>query len=249
MIGVFDSGVGGLTVVKHILKRFNSDIIYLGDTARLPYGTKSSSTVLKYSIQSAEFLVSRGVDAIVVACNTASSIAINTLREKFSIPVFGVIEPAAKKASSFNKVCVIGTESTVSSGAYPKKIKKYKESVEIEQRACPLFVPLVESGWIDDEVTYLVAKKYLEGLKCDALILGCTHYPLLKGVISSIAGSVELIDSGEALVELLEDDDVGELFFGSGQLECYTTDSKDKFSELGKLFLSKHFNGVKLTDL
>jgi glutamate racemase len=247
MIGVFDSGVGGLTVVKHILKRFNSDIVYLGDTARLPYGTKSKETVTKYSIQSANFLTKKGVDAIVVACNTASSSAINQLRESFNIPVFGVIEPAAKKAANYNKICVIGTESTISSNAYVDKIKKYNPKATIEQRACPLFVPLVEAGWIDDEITYLVAKRYLNNLQCDALILGCTHYPLLKDVIKRAAGDVELIDSGEALSDMLED--YRETFEGEGKLEFYTTDSKEKFAELGRLFLGKQFNGVRLTDL
>ncbi len=247
MIGVFDSGVGGLSVVKHIIEKFNSDIVYLGDTARLPYGTKSKDTVAKYSLQSASFLAKKGVDAIVIACNTASSVAVDIVRSRFELPVFGVIEPAAKKASRFNRVCVIGTESTVESNAYPLKIKRFNKDVFVEQRACPLFVPLVEAGWIDDEITYLVAKRYLKNLQCDALILGCTHYPLLKNVIKRVAKDVELIDSGEALVEMVEDRK--ELFKGSGKLECFTTDSKDKFSQLGRLFLGKHFNSVKLTDL
>ncbi len=247
MIGVFDSGVGGLTVVKHILNKFNSDIVYLGDTARLPYGTKSSNTVIKYSLQSAEFLINLGVDAIVIACNTASSVAVEIVREKFDVPVFGVIEPAARYASKFKSVCVIGTESTVASGAYVRKIKKYNNDVEIEQRACPLFVPLVESGWIDDEITYMVAKRYLGNLNCDALILGCTHYPLLKNVIKTVTNDIELIDSGDTLTKTL--DDYKDLFEGNGQLEFYTTDSKEKFAQLGRLFLGKRFNGVKLTDL
>lgn len=247
MIGVFDSGVGGLTVVKHILERFNSDIIYLGDTARLPYGTKSGNTVIKYSLQNAEFLYKKGVNAIVVACNTASSVAIDTLRDKFDIPIFGVIEPAAKKASHYNKICVIGTEATISSSAYLKNIKKYNKTASVEQRACPLFVPLVESGWTDNDITHLVAQKYLNGTNCDALILGCTHYPLLKGVIKSVVKDAEIIDSGEALSETLKD--YKKIFSGNGVLQFYTTDSKEKFAQLGKMFLGHYFNSVQLTDL
>jgi len=247
VIGVFDSGVGGLTVVRQLLKYFNSDIVYLGDTARLPYGIKSKDTVVKYSIQNAKFLENKNIDALVVACNTASSSAIEILKEELSIPVFGVIEPAAKKASKHKNICVLGTESTISSNAYVKKIRKYNNSCKIKQIACPLFVPLVESGWVDNEITYMVAKKYLSGDNSDVVILGCTHYPLLKGVIQDVLPNAELVDSGEALVESLSK--YGELFSGRGVLECYTTDSKEKFSELGKLFLGKSFNGVKLTDL
>lgn len=247
MIGVFDSGVGGLSVVKHLMNRFNSDIIYLGDTARLPYGTKSKDTIVKYSIQNAEFLISKDIDAIVVACNTASSFAIDELREKYDIPIFGVVEPAAKRAAEFDNICVIGTQATISSNAYLKKIRKYNNNCKIEQRACPLFVPLVESGWIDNEITYMTAKRYLFDINCDVLILGCTHYPLLKDVIRKVIPKIELIDSGEALAESL--DEYKDIFQGNGRLECYTTDSKEKFAELGKMFLGKKFNGVRLTDL
>ena len=247
MIGVFDSGVGGLSVVKHLLDRFNSDIIYLGDTARLPYGTKSKDTIVKYSIQNANFLVKNGIDALVVACNSASAASIDVLKKKFDIPVFGVIEPASKKAARFEKVCVIGTTTTIESKAYLKKIKQFNDRCMVIQKACPLFVPLVEEGWIDDEITLLVAKRYLEGIKCDAMILGCTHYPLLRSVIEKVLSDVYLIDSGESLAESLEDK--REIFEGSGRLICYTTDSADKFSKLGSLFLGKRFNGVKLVDL
>ncbi|WP_232227890.1 glutamate racemase [Hippea sp. KM1] len=247
---MFDSGVGGLSVVKQLLGAFNSDIVYLGDTARLPYGTKSKDTVLKYSLQNAEFLSKFGVDAIVVACNTASSVAIDALRERFNLPVFGVIEPAARLAAGFKKVCVIGTTSTIQSNAYPKKIAKYSASCGVVQRPCPLFVPLVEEGWLDDEITYAVARRYLGDLNCEALILGCTHYPLLRGVIRDIMGDgVRLIDSGEALVEELKVRGLEGLFKGSGRLICYTTDSEEKFARLGSMFLGKQFNGVKLVDL
>lgn len=247
MIGVFDSGVGGLSVVKHLMNRFNTDVIYLGDTARVPYGTKSKDTIVKYSIQNTEFLIDKDVDAVVVACNTASSFAIDELKEKYDIPIFGVVEPAAKRAAEFDNICVIGTESTISSNAYLKNIRKYNNNCKIEQRACPLFVPLVESGWIDNEITYMTAEKYLFDLNCDVLILGCTHYPLLKDVIHRVAPKTRLIDSGEALSESLDKYDSS--FQGSGRLECYTTDSKEKFAELGKMFLGKKFNGVKLVDL
>ncbi len=246
MIGVFDSGVGGLSVVRHLLERFNADIIYLGDTARLPYGTKSAQTVVKYSLQNAEFLAEKGVDAIVVACNTASSVALDALKQAFDLPVFGVIEPAAKKAAEYGNVCVIGTESTISSNAYKKAIKKININTHVTQLACPLFVPLVESGWIDNEITYQVAQRYIGHVQCDAMILGCTHYPLLKRVLKSIK-PVVMIDSGEALAEALQSHK--DLFAGSGRLECYTTDAHRKFAEMGRIFLGSAFNGVKHIDL
>ncbi|WP_035589200.1 glutamate racemase [Hippea jasoniae] len=247
MIGVFDSGVGGLSVVKHLIKRFKSDIVYLGDTARLPYGTKSAQTVVKYALQNARFLTNIGVDAIVVACNTASSVALDAIKEAFELPVFGVIEPAAKKAAQFGSVCVIGTTSTINSNAYKRKIELFNNKCEVRQKACPLFVPLVEEGLIDHEITYLAANYYLKGIRCDAMILGCTHYPLLKGVIKSVMGDTVLIDCGESLAESL--DEYEDIFKGSLKLSFYTTDSEKKFAILGRMFLGEDFNSVKLVDL
>ncbi len=247
MVGVFDSGVGGLSVVKHLLREFNSDIIYLGDTARLPYGTKSRDTVVKYSVNNVSFLVSQGVDVIVVACNTASSFAIDDLRERFDMPIFDVVEPAARIASGYSSVCVIGTEATVKSASYKSKIMRFNPETKVVEKACPLFVPLVEEGWIDKRVTIEVAEEYLSSMKCEALILGCTHYPLLKEIISTVLPGVELIDSAVALVKELRRKGVD--LKGSGKLTFYTTDSPEKFSRMGRLFLGESFNGVHLVDL
>jgi len=186
-IGVFDSGIGGLTVLKEIIELLPKEsTVYLGDTARVPYGTKSRETVIGYSLENSSFLVNKGVKLIVTACNTASAYAINELRAAFDVPVIGVIEPGARaalSASSQGKIGVIGTEGTIGTHAYSKVIKGIRSTAAVIEKPCPLFVPLVEEGFIDEEATALIAEKYLEGLKgreIDTLVLGCTHYPLLK---------------------------------------------------------------------
>ncbi len=192
-IGVFDSGIGGLTVVKRIANTLpEEDIVYFGDTARVPYGSKSNSTVIEYSIQDARFLMNKNVKVIVAACNTASSIAIEQLRKNFDVPVIGMIEPGAQlavKETKNKKIGVIGTRATISNKAYSKEIKRLDPQILVFEKACPLFVPLAEEGWIDHKATYEIAEEYLaelRDLKIDTLVLGCTHYPLL---IQSNTGS------------------------------------------------------------
>lgn len=208
-IGVFDSGVGGLTVLASLMNNFkNENFIYVGDTARVPYGNKSAATIKRYSQQIMEFLLQQNVKCIVVACNSASS---HIAEKDFSgIPIYTVIEPgaqAAAQASSAGRVGVLGTRATVSSGAYQTQLKKLNAQIEVFQQACPLFVPLVEEGWTDDPVTNLIVYRYLQPLlrqNIDTLVLGCTHYPLLKVALQKVAGtSVQLIESGEAVSELL----------------------------------------------
>lgn len=204
-IGIFDSGVGGLTVLKELIKTLpQEDTIYFGDSARFPYGTKSPETIIRYSLEIASFLSSREIKLLVVACNTASAVALEALKGELSVPVVGVIEPGARRAVSVTrtgKVGVIGTDGTIRSGAYAKAIKRINPAVEVLTRACPLFVPLAEEGWIDNDVARLTASTYLRGLKeegVDTLVLGCTHYPLLKGIIAEVMGEgVSLVDSGE----------------------------------------------------
>jgi len=194
-IGIFDSGIGGLTVLKEIITALpDEDTLYLGDTARLPYGTKSEETVIKYSVENTRFLLKYNIKLLVVACNTASAVSLQVLRKQFSIPIVGVIEAgarAASRATKNGKVGIIGTETTVSSGAYTKAIREINSDIDTFGQSCPLFVPLVEEGWIDDDVTFTVAERYLGNLKdkgIDTLVLGCTHYPLLKGVIQKVMG-------------------------------------------------------------
>ncbi len=203
-IGVFDSGVGGLTVVSALTQRLPEEsILYLGDTARLPYGDKSPRTVRRYTHYNVDFLMSRGVKAVVVACNTASALALDEL--DYDLPIWGVIEPgaAAAVAATEGRVGVIATEATIRSDAYGNAIRRLEASIEVVSRACPLFVPLVEEGWSDDPISEQIAERYLAPLLdagIDTLVLGCTHYPLLKPVLQRVAGSgVRLVDSAETV--------------------------------------------------
>ena len=213
-IGIFDSGVGGLTVYRALHERLPSErYVYLGDTARVPYGTKSLSTVERYAIENARFLEARGVKLLVVACNTASALALPAVRRGVSVPVVGMIEPGARAAvgvaSEPGRVGVIATESTVKSGAYRKAIEELAPGVEVTERACPLFVALAEEGWAETDVARAVAEEYLRELRereVSALVLGCTHYPILRRVIQeSVGAGVRLIDSGEAAAEAVEE--------------------------------------------
>lgn len=204
-IGVFDSGIGGLTVVAEIMRQLpNEEIVYFGDTARLPYGPKSRETVKQFAMQDTEFLLSRGVKMIVVACNTASSSAVDPLAAKYDVPIVGVIKPGALAAVSSTltgKIGVIGTEGTIASHAYRTEIARLDRDVEVLEKSCPLFVPLAEEGWTDREVTLVIAHEYLTPLRdagVDVVVLGCTHYPILKGTIGKVFGpGVRLIDSAE----------------------------------------------------
>jgi glutamate racemase len=185
-IGIFDSGIGGLTVVKKMLAMLpNEKIVYFGDTARVPYGSKSNSTIIEYANQDAKFLHNKKVKLIIAACNTASSVALDNLRDQFDIPIIGMIEPGSKYALSKTKngkIGVIGTYSTISNEAYSRKLKQLNSEIEVFEKACPLFVPLAEEGWTDHKATELIAEEYLDELikeEIDTLVLGCTHYPVL----------------------------------------------------------------------
>lgn len=204
-IGIFDSGVGGLTVLREIMQVLpQEDTLYFGDTARVPYGTKSPETVTRYAGEIASFLIKRDIKLLVVACNTASAVALPTLKRRLSIPVVGVIEPGARRAvevTRSGRIGVIGTAGTIRSSAYTRAIKRLKPDAEVLTRACPLFVPLAEEGWVDNQVARLTAQTYLHELKessVDTLVLGCTHYPLLKPMIAEVMGpGVTLVDSAE----------------------------------------------------
>ncbi|HAM34486.1 MAG TPA: glutamate racemase [Elusimicrobia bacterium] len=204
-IGVFDSGIGGLTVFKALSRRMpEEDLIYFGDTAHVPYGSKSKETVTRYSLEVAGFLASLRIKALVVACNTSSALALDEVARRLKMPVLGVIKPGAQAAAAATRngqVGIIGTEATIASGAYTAALRARLPRVRVRAVACPLFVPLVEAGWWGHRATVLVARHYLAGLQragIDTLILGCTHYPLLKGVIRRVVGPrVRLIDSAE----------------------------------------------------
>lgn len=260
-IGIFDSGIGGLTVVKSIDNSLASEnIIYFGDTARVPYGSKSNSTVIEYSLQDAKFLFNKNVKLIVVACNTASSVALEKLRSEFDIPVIGMIEPGAKAAiaaTKNKKIGVIGTDSTISNKAYSTELLKLDSSLKIYEKACPLFVPLAEEGWIDHEATKLVAEEYLNELKSkniDTLILGCTHYPILEKIIQDVVGSsVTLIDSGSAASIEVETYLNGRGIKNTsnilGSHEFFVSDVPKKFKQIAERFLGREVEHVSKVDL
>jgi glutamate racemase len=249
-IGVFDSGIGGLTVLHQIIETLpHENTVYLGDTARAPYGTKSVDTVLRYSYENSDFLVEKGVKVLVVACNTSTAIALHQLKARLAVPVIGVIEPGVRSAikSTKNKrIGVIGTEATIQSGAYTHALKAANPTVEVYSRACPLFVPLVEEGWTDNEVVEMTAKAYLEGFKqsgIDTLILGCTHYPLLKRAIRKLMGrGVRLVDSAEETakeVELLLKRGSIMRKNGKGAHSFFVTDAPERFIKVGRRFLGE----------
>jgi len=260
-IGVFDSGIGGLTVVKRFAANLpNENIIYFGDTARVPYGSKSNSTVIEYSIQNTNFLLNRNVKAIVVACNTASSVAISALREKFDVPVIGMIEPGAEMAvrkTKNKKIGVIGTRSTIYNKAYSKEIKKIDTAIEVFEKACPLFVPLAEEGWTDHQATIEIAEDYLSELRnfnIDTLVLGCTHYPILSKVIQKVMGeNVALIDSGIASAEIITKElkqiNLENNSSENGMSEFYVSDIPTTFKSVAELFLGRQISDVHKVDL
>ncbi len=258
-IGIFDSGVGGLTVYRALHNRLpNEHFIYLGDTARVPYGTKSLATVERYAIENSQFLASRGIKILVVACNTASALALPKIREKIDVDVVGVIGPGAREAVKITKekgipkIGVIATEATVQSRAYSEAIRKASEKAEIIETPCPLFVSLAEENWTREPETFSIAKKYLQKIvnaKVDALVLGCTHYPILRGVIQQTVGeNVTLIDSGEATAEevekLLNEKDLanpqkvkGKRRLGDDLDHFYVTDAAERFARVAERFL------------
>jgi glutamate racemase len=255
-IGIFDSGIGGLTVFKEVSRMLpNEDIFYLGDTARVPYGIRSAETVARYSFECTDFLMSRRVKVLVVACNTVSAISLVEIRERVPIPVIGVIEPGARAAITATrnkKIGVIGTEATIRSNAYFRAIKDIDNSVEVSGLACPLFVPLVEEGWTEGEIARLVAEKYLSQLNnrgIDTIVLGCTHYPLLRKVIQEVMHGITIIDSavetGKALKSVLAE---GPLLRHS-QEPCahkfFVTDSTEKFIAVGARFLGREIRDIE----
>lgn len=273
-IGIFDSGVGGLTVYRALHERLPDErFVYLGDTARVPYGTRSLATVERYAIENARFLESHGIKILVVACNTASALALPAIREAVRVPVLGVIEPGARaaveasdKKSAKRRIGVIATEATVQSGAYTSAIARLDPYASVIARPCPLFVPLAEEGWAETEVARMVATNYLEEIReagVDTLVLGCTHYPILRRVIQNMVGShVSLIDSGEAAARdvegLLESTALGR----EGKIEpvrerrlCddldhfYVTDAAERFSRVAERFLGSapsHLEAVEV---
>lgn len=254
-VGIFDSGVGGLTVLKEIAKLLpNEDLIYLGDTARVPYGIRSAETVIKYSIECANFLFKKGIKMLVVACNTSSSVSLEILKEKLPIPVIGVIEPgvrAALRSSKNGKIGIIGTEATVQSEAYPKKIKSINPEIEVISKACPLFVPLVEEGILEGSIAEQVVERYLKELKTsgiDTLILGCTHYPLLKKTIQKYMEGIKLVDSAEETAkqvrEILSHQGLINENSHSGTRTFYVTDSPERFKKIGEIFLNCEINNI-----
>lgn len=253
-IGIFDSGLGGLTAVKQVQKELPGEsIVYFGDTGRVPYGTRSRETIIKYSKGDINFLLSKDVKIIVIACGTASSVALPVLKDECPVPVIGVVDAAAKAAATATKngkIGIIGTPGTIKSGSYEKELAKIKDGLEIYTRACPLFVPLVENGHFDSEVARLVTEEYLAEIKekgVDTLILGCTHYPLLKKIIGEFMGdSVTLIDAGFEVAKTLKEyfDQTGmHTDAAIGETDYFVSDNIDGFETLGGLFLEKKING------
>jgi len=259
-IGVFDSGVGGLTVFKELIRLLPGEqLIYLGDTARVPYGTKSPRTVLRYAMEASAFLVEQGVKILVVACNTASSVALPALEDRFSLPVIGVIEPGARRAfqlSGNRRVGVIGTEGTVKSEAYVRAIHAFDPDIEVFAAPCPLFVPLAEEGWANHPVARLAAAEYLAPLQqhgIDTLVLGCTHYPLLKTTLHQVLGeSVELVDSAEETARVVAAElDTRRLRRRRppGTPQFFVTDVPTRFERVGGAFLGAPLQGVEQVEL
>lgn len=260
-IGVFDSGVGGLTVAREIMRQLpGEDLVYFGDTARVPYGSKSKNTVLKYSRQIVRFLRTKDVKAIVVACNTASALALDDIAAEIDIPIIGVVKPGAKMAVETTKtgnVGVIGTESTIKSGIYNDYIRELNPDITVVSKACPLFVPLVEEGLIEDRVTDDIVARYLQEMKeyrVDALVLGCTHYPLIRNTIKRFMGeSVHLVnpafETAKSLKELLIEQGILNTSRRKPEYEYYVSDGVDKFITFADNVLPCHVTDTQVVDI
>ena len=254
-IGVFDSGLGGLTAVKQIMEELpNENIVYFGDTGRVPYGTRSKETVIKYSKNDVNFLLGKDVKIIVIACGTVSSTALDVLKTEYDVPILGVVEAtaeAAVKATKNGKIGIIGTPGTIKSGAYEKYIAEKNGDIKTFSTACPLFVPLVENGHFDTDVAKLVVKEYLENIKnegVDTLILGCTHYPLLSKTIGQFMGDgVTLINAGSEVAKALKAELSSRNLLKedgkTGVYSYYVSDNVDGFENLGGTFLERKING------
>jgi glutamate racemase len=257
-IGVFDSGFGGLTVLRELRKvEPSANYLYFGDTAHLPYGAKSVRTVAKYAIASAHYLEQHGIDMLVIACNTATALAIDDIRAAVKVPVVGVIEPGAQRAAAISRsrnVAVVATDATVSSHAYRHALEQL--GLRATEKACPLFVPLVEEGWVEHPVTEQVAHIYIDEIfrdgarDADVLVLGCTHYPLIRPLLRRVVPThVEIVDSAEStaakVVEILGPVTAAR----AGTLKCFATDSVEKFKRLGEKFLGTSLESVELVDI
>ena len=260
-IGIFDSGLGGLTVFNEIIKILpNENIVYFGDTARVPYGSRSKETVAKYTFQTINFLISKNVKSIVIACNTATAMALKEAQEKYNIPIIGVIEAGARAAASCtsNKIVgVIGTQGTINSKAYNLEVGKLDKDIVIIDKACPLFAPIVEEGWANTDIAFLAAKKYLYELKdknIDSLVLGCTHYPLLKGAISEVMGNdIKLVNPAEEtakdLNNILERDNIFKNDGKYGIYEYYVSGIPENFANIAKEFINQELEYVKNVEI
>lgn len=259
-IGVFDSGVGGLTVLKELASHIpEAEYLYFGDTARLPYGSKSAETVARFAIEAAHFLEGHGIDMLVIACNTATALALPAIRDAVGVPVEGVVEPGAEAAANASRrknVVVIATEATIRSHAYLKALED--RGIKAREKACPLFVPLIEEGWIEHTVTERVAHEYLDQFFLDfesgpdTLVLGCTHYPLIKPILRSVAPwRVEIVDSAESTAHAVA------CHLGVKQVDAptrsaityYATDSVERFKRVGQLFMGYPINKVERVDI
>jgi glutamate racemase len=258
-IGVFDSGAGGLTVFQALERALpHESLVYLGDTARVPYGTKSAETVVRYTLEAARFMLRQQVKMVVVACNTASSVALEAMTRETRLPVLGVIAPGARRAverSQTQRIGVIGTRATIASGAYKRAIQALAPEAEVLSQACPLFVPLAEEGWTEGEITRRIAEKYLEPFKradVDTLVLGCTHYPLLRDVIAQVMGAeVDLVDSAEAVAEeaaraLAQETGAGA---ARGGHHFYVTDAPETFQVVAERFLGRPIHCLEWASL
>jgi len=260
-IGVFDSGIGGLTVVRELIRQLpNESIVYFGDTARVPYGPKSPDTVLRYSREIADFLEKQGIKALVVACNTATAHAVPALRLEMQMPVIGVIDPGARAAAAASKsrsIGVIGTHGTIRSRAYETAIHELLPDARISAAACPLFVPLVEEGWLETEATMLIAREYLTPLRdaqIDTLVLGCTHYPLLKRTIGTVIGrEVRLIDSAEETAaetsRVLKQKNLASADAEGARYRFIASDAPETFLRIGQRFLGAAIERVETVTL
>jgi glutamate racemase len=257
-IGIFDSGIGGLTVARALYDRLPGEAtIYFGDTARVPYGPKSPDTVRRYSLEILNWLLEQGVKAVVIACNTSTAHALEALQAESPVPVIGVIEPGARAAAAASRggpVGVIGTAGTIASNAYAKAIRRIRPGADVQQRACPLFVPLVEEGWFDHPAAELIAREYLAPLReagVDALVLGCTHYPLLKPLLQRVMGpDVRLIDSAEetaaAVAATLEDRGISAPPGTDPSHRFAVSDDEARFLHVGSRFIGERLDQAEL---
>lgn len=255
-IGIFDSGIGGLTVMKEIAEQLPyEDIIYFGDTARVPYGTRSKETIIKYTFQCINFLVSKNIKLVVIACNTATAAALEAVQKHFDIPIIGVVEPGvvtAIESTNNKKIGIIGTTSTINSNAYQQSIRRQLPDAEVIGVSCPLFVPIVEEGWQDTEVAKLTAEKYLLELhehEIDTMVLGCTHYPILKYTISKVMRDVTLInpafETAKTVKALIKNSNLNTESGTPPKQEFYVSDDPEKFRRIGGNILNKNIANIE----